>query len=365
MKILILANNDLGLYNFRKELIERLIQEKNEVYISLPNGKRVKDLQEIGCKYIETEVDRRGTNPIKDFKLLLKYFKMIKQIKPDIVLTYTIKPNIYGGIACRIKKVPYICNITGLGTAAENESIVQKLIIKLYKYALKKVKCCFIQNEENFKFIIDNKIAKEENCKLIPGSGVNLEKFRLLEYPSEDTIEFLFIGRVMKEKGINEYLETAQHIKTKYPNTVFHILGFCEEEYEKQLQELQEKGIIKYHGRQDDVIPFIRNSHCTIHPTFYPEGMSNVLLESCASGRPIITTNRSGCREIIEDNKNGYIVKEKDSKDLIEKVEKFINLSNEEKRKMGLYGRKKVEKEFDRNIVITEYLKRIGDKNGL
>lgn len=359
MKILILANNDLGLYNFRKELIERLILEKNEIYISLPNGKRVKDLEELGCKYIETEVDRRGTNPVKDCKLLLKYFKILKQIKPNIVLTYTIKPNIYGGVACRIKKIPYICNITGLGTATENESIVQKLIIKLYKFALKKVKCCFIQNKENFKFIIDNKIAKEEKCKLIPGSGVNLEKFRLLQYPSDDKIEFLFIGRVMKEKGIDQYLEMAEHIKKKYPNTVFHVLGFCEEEYEIKLKQLEEKGIIKYHRLQDDIIPFIQNSHCTVHPTYYPEGMSNVLLESSASGRPIITTNRSGCREIIEDNKNGYIVREKDSKDLIDKVEKFIKLSNEEKRKMGLYGRKKMEKEFDRNIVIDAYINEI------
>lgn len=359
MKILILANNDLGLYNFRKELIERLILEKNEIYISLPNGKRVKDLEELGCKYIETEVDRRGTNPVKDCKLLLKYFKILKQIKPNIVLTYTIKPNIYGGVACRIKKIPYICNITGLGTATENESIVQKLIIKLYKFALKKVKCCFIQNKENFKFIIDNKIAKEEKCKLIPGSGVNLERFRLLQYPSDDKIEFLFIGRVMKEKGIDQYLEMAEHIKKKYPNTVFHVLGFCEEEYEIKLKELEEKGIIKYHGLQDDIIPFIQNSHCTIHPTYYPEGMSNVLLESSASGRPIITTNRSGCREIIEDNKNGYIVREKDSKDLIDKVEKFIKLSNEEKKEMGLYGRKKMEKEFDRNIVIDAYINEI------
>lgn len=359
MKILILANNDLGLYNFRKELIERLILEKNEIYISLPNGKRVKDLEELGCKYIETEVDRRGTNPVKDCKLLLKYFKILKQIKPNIVLTYTIKPNIYGGVACRIKKIPYICNITGLGTATENESIVQKLIIKLYKFALKKVKCCFIQNKENFKFIIDNKIAKEEKCKLIPGSGVNLEKFRLLQYPSDDKIEFLFIGRVMKEKGIDQYLEMAEHIKKKYPNTVFHVLGFCEEEYEIKLKQLEEKGIIKYHGLQDDIIPFIQNSHCTVHPTYYPEGMSNVLLESSASGRPIITTNRSGCREIIEDNKNGYIVREKDSKDLIDKVEKFIKLSNEEKRKMGLYGINKMEKEFDRNIVIDAYINEI------
>ena len=359
MKVLILANNDLGLYNFRKELIEKLIELKHTVFISLPNGEKVKDLEKIGCKYIETNVDRRGTNPVKDFKLLLKYFKILEKIKPDIVLTYTIKPNIYGGSACRLKKVPYISNITGLGSAAENETIVQKLIIKLYRFALKKVKCCFIQNKENLKFIINNKITVEEKCKLIPGSGVNLDKFSLIEYPNDDKIEFLFIGRIMKEKGIDEYLQAAKHIKTKYNNTVFNILGFCEEKYEKDLQNLQDEGIIKYHGQQNDVIPFIRNSHCTIHPTFYPEGMSNVLLETSASGRPIITTNRAGCKEIVDDGINGYIIKERDSKDLINGIEKFIKLTNEEKRQMGLYGREKVEKEFDRNIVINAYINEI------
>lgn len=359
MKVLILANNDLGLYNFRKELIERLILENNEVYISLPKGKRIKDLEAMGCKYIETEVDRRGTNLEKDFKLLLKYNKIIKENKPDIVLTYTIKPNIYGGIICRINKRPYICNITGLGTALENKGILKKITILLYKIALKKVNCCFVQNTENLDFMKKN-IGKEIPYKLIPGSGVNLEKYKLLEYPKEnDKIRFLFISRIMKEKGIEQYLETAEYITKKYTNTEFHILGFCEQEYEKRLEELQEEGIIQYHGRQDDIIPYLKECSCLIHPSYYPEGMSNVLLEASASGRPVITTNRSGCKEIIEENKNGFIVKEKDSKDLIEKVEKFIKLSNEEKRKMGLYGRKKVEKEFDRNIVINSYLNEI------
>lgn len=363
MKILILANNDLGLYNFRKELIEEFIELEHEVYISLPNGPKILELEKIGCKYIETTVDRRGINPINDLKLLFKYIKIIMNIEPNYVLTYTIKPNIYGGIACRIKKVKQIANITGLGTALENKGFLQKIAIFLHKIALKNVYCCFAQNEENLKFLQNHKIANNK-LKLIPGSGVNLEKYKLLEYPKEDDpIEFLFISRIMKEKGIDQYLETAEYIKSKYSNTKFHILGFCEQEYNEKLNELQNKNIIEYQGRQDNIIPFMQKASCIIHPTYYPEGMSNVLLEACASGRPIITTNRAGCREIVDNGINGYVIKEKDSKDLIEKVEKFINLSNEEKKQMGLAGRRKVEKEFDRNTVVQAYMNEIRQPN--
>ena len=362
MNILILANNDVGLYNFRKELIEKLIELKHKVYISLPNGDRVADLIELGCEYIETDVDRRGTNPIKDFKLLLKYKKILKTIKPDVVLTYTIKPNVFGGMACKSKNIPYICNITGLGTATENGGILQKLILKLYKIALKKVKCCFIQNQENFEFIKNNKLVDESKCKLIPGSGVNLEKFKVLPYPKdEDKIKFLFISRIMKEKGIEQYIDAAKYITKKYPNTEFHALGACEKEYEERFEELQKENIIHYHGMQNDIIPFMQESSCLIHPSYYPEGMSNVLLEASSSGRPVITTNRSGCREIVENEKTGFIVEIKNSEQLIEKVEKFINLSNEQRKQMGLEARKKVEKEFDRNIVINEYIKEINN----
>ena len=360
MNILILANNDMGLYNFRKELIEKLIKDNNHIYISLPNGNRVQDLVDLGCEFIDTDIDRRGTNLIKDFKLFKKYKKIIKDIKPDIVLTYTIKPNIYGGIACRVKKVPYICNITGLGTAAENKGAIQKLIIFLYKIALKNVKCCFVQNEENLKFMKEHKITKVEKYQLIPGSGVNLEKYKLLQYPNKnDKIKFIFISRIMKEKGIEQYLETAKRITEKYDNTEFCILGFCEQDYEKRIRKLEASGAIKYYGLQNDVIPYLENCSCLIHPSYYPEGMSNVLLEASSSGRPVITTNRSGCREIVEDGKTGYIVDIKNSEQLIKKVEEFINLQYEQKVKMGICAREKVEKEFDRNIVINAYMKEI------
>src|SRR5699024_5679329 len=248
--------------------------------------------------------------------------------------------------------------ITGLGTAVENPGLMQKITVQLYKIAFKKIKTVFFQNKENMQFFINKKIAIGKH-KLLPGSGVNLERFPLLEYPSDEVVKFVFISRIMKEKGIDYYLEAAKYIKEKYPNTEFHICGFSEEDYTDILTEYEEKGIIIYNGMVRDVREILRITHCTVHPTYYPEGMSNVLLESAASGRPVITTDRSGCREIVDNNINGYLVELKESKELISKIEEFINADNEAKRLMGMEGRKKIESQFDRNIVVNRYLKGI------
>jgi len=357
-KILILANNDIGLYKFRRELIEELIKKNNEVFISLPGGEFVKELVNMGCVFINTKLSRRSINPFSDLKLMFEYIKIFREVKPDVVLTYTIKPNIYGGIICRITKTPYISNITGLGTALENSGFLQNITVFLYKSALKSASCVFFQNRENADFM-NRKVVIRGKQRIIPGSGVNLDYYRILDYPSDENINFLFISRVMKEKGIEQYIETAKYIIEKYPCARFHICGFCEEEYEEILEDLQEQGIIIYHGMVRDVREILKKTHCTIHPSFYPEGMSNVLLESAACGRPIITTNRSGCREIIEDGINGYLVEQKNTQDLIEKVERFINLDNEARKQMGLAGRIKVEREFDRKIVVDAYLEEI------
>lgn len=358
-KILILANKDITLLYFRKELIEKLVAEKNDVTVCFPKSDKVNEFINMGCKFIDIKMDRRGTNPVKDMGIIFNYLKILKETKPDIVLTFTIKPNLYGGFACRIKKIPYIANITGLGTALQNEGLLQKLTIFLYHIAFKKIKCCFMQNEDNMKFFEKHKIADGKR-KLLPGSGVNLEKYKLLEYPKEsDDLEFLFIGRIMKEKGIDLYIEIAKYIKSKYKNTKFHVIGYCEQDYEGILEDLQKEGIIIYHGKQDDMIPFYKLSCCTIHPTYYPEGMSNVLLESAASGRPVITTDKPGCREIVDEGVTGFIVKPQDMEFLKIAVEKFINMPYEEKVNMGLAGRRKVEKEFDRNIVVNKYINEI------
>lgn len=358
MKILVLANFGMGLYNFRKELLEELIKQNYEVYISLPYDEYVPKLESLGCTFINTPVSRRGTNPLTDLNLLMEYTKIMKKIKPDIVLTYTIKPNIYGGLACRLANIPYLPNITGLGSAVENDGVLQKITLFLYKMALRRANCIFFQNNGNKKFFSNKKIING-NHRLIPGSGVNLDHYTLLEYPPEKTINFLFISRVMKEKGIDQYLDAAIYIKGHYPNTSFHIIGFCEDEYEDKLKDMEVRGIIKYHGKQSDVREFHKISHCTIHPTYYPEGMSNVLLESAACGRPIITTDRSGCREIVENGENGFIVEQKNSYDLINKIELFLSLDADARKQMGLAGRKKVIKEFDRQIVVNSYIDEI------
>lgn len=354
-KILFLVNHDVVIYNFRLELVERLLEENYEVHISSPYGERIEDLKRLGCHYHKIHMERHGMNPISELKLLKAYKRQLKEIKPDMIFGYTIKPNIYGVLAAQQWNIPFVANITGLGTAVENPGITQKVMIVLYKIAFRNVQRVFFQNEENKQFFVTHKIAMGK-YGLLPGSGVNLERFPLREYPSDEVVRFAFISRIMKEKGIDQYLEAAKEIRKKYPNTEFHVCGFCEDEYEGKLKEYQEKGIVIYNGMIRDVAGFLEHIHCVVHPTYYPEGISNVLLEACASGRPIITTDRSGCREVIEDGRNGYLVREQDSQDLIGKIEKFIKLSWREKKQKGLRGRIKVEKEFDRQIVVERYL---------
>ena len=358
MKVMILANNDAGLYKFRRELLEELLKE-HEVMICLPDGEYIKDMTDMGCKFIACNLlDRRGTNPVKEIKLIDYYTKLLKKEKPDIVFTYTIKPNVYGGMVCGKLGIPYAANITGLGTAVENAGPMQKVTLTLYKMGLKKAQMVFFQNAENKNFMLSKNVVQGDYFQL-PGSGVNLKHYQPLEYPKFDTIDFVFIARVMKEKGIDNYLEMAEDIRKKYPQTRFHICGFCEDDYTDRLNELEEKGVIIYHGMVKDMTKIYKKTACTIHPTYYPEGLSNVLLESSASARPIITTNRAGCREVIDDGVNGFICKQNDSADLIKQVEKFLALSWEERKNMGLAGRIKVEKEFDRQIVIDKYLQEV------
>lgn len=359
-KIIIFCNSLVGLLSFRKELIKELVKNKYKVCVVAPEHDYSKDLKKLKCDYTPIDMDLRGTNPIKDLKLIKDFKKIMRKQKPDLVLTYTIKPNVYGGYVCGKMGIPYICNVTGLGTSVEKPGALQMITFKLYKTGLKNARCVFFQNKDNQIFMKQNELVSGK-CELIPGSGVNLNYHKLLDYPQDNVIRFCYISRIIFEKGIEDYLAVAKYIKERYPNTEFHILGPCDDEkYKSIIEELEEAGTIIYHGSVKDVREFQKLSNCTIHPTFYPEGMSNVLLESCAAGRPIITTNRPGCREIVDDGVNGYMVECHDVEGLKNKVEKFINLPNKEKKMMGLNGRKKVEKQFDRRIVVDAYLQEIG-----
>ena len=357
MRVLILSNSDEGIYRFRKELLIRLLEMNNEVFVCCLNGEYVNKIKELGCNYILIEFDRKSMNPFKDLKILNKYLNVLKEVGPDIVLTYTIKPNVYGGLACQIKKISYICTITGLGSAIENGGILQKIALFLYKISIKKAKKVFFQNESNKTFMIKNGIVKESDSVLVCGSGINLFEYNVLDYPNNCTIDFVYIGRVMEEKGFNQYIDCAKYVRENYPLTRFHVCGMYEDDYKEIIDDLEKKNILIYHGNVQDMINVIyKNIHCTIHPSYYAEGMSNVLLESCACGRPIITTNRPGCKEAIIDGYNGFVVNQKDSQDLIQKVVKFVKMPYEQKKQMGLNARKFIEKDFDRKKVIDKYV---------
>ena len=353
--ILVLTNNIGGLHSFRKEVMKAMVDEGYKVVISHPDeDERIAYFTGIGCEDVLTEFNRRGMNPVKDLQLLMKYRKLIKKYKPLAVLTYTIKPNVYGGMACRMTGTPQLANVTGLGDAVENGGLLQKLTVFLYKMGIGKAKRVFFQNKYNRQFCIGKGIAGEDSI-LLPGSGVNLNHHVYQECPEDGLIKFLFIARLLKDKGTEEYFEAATRIKEKYPNTEFQILGSCEGNYQTQLEELVSRGIINFLGGTSDVRPFIGNVHCTIMPSYH-EGMSNVNLESAANGRPVITTNVPGCQETVDNGVTGILCEPRSAESLIAAIEKFLSLTYEEKKAMGMAARKKVEREFDRQIVVNKYL---------
>lgn len=355
-RILVLANFIAGLHSFRKEVMKAIVDAGYELYISVPDTEddRIEYFKGIGCKIIKTEFNRRGTNPIADLKLMMTYRRIIRDLKPKAVLSYTIKPNIYGGIACRLTGTPQIANVTGLGDAIENGGFMQKLTVTLYRIGICKAKQVFFQNPSNKESCLRFGIA-DEKAIVLPGSGVNLTHHIYQEYPADGVIKFLYIARLQRDKGTGEYFEAAEAVKEKYPHTEFQVLGWKEGDYEGRLDELVKDGVINYLGTTSDVRPFLKEIHCTIMPSYH-EGMSNVNLESAANGRPVITTNVPGCRETVDDGVTGFYCEAKSAVSLIAAIERFIALSWEQKKMMGDKGREKVEKEFDRQIVVKAYL---------
>ncbi|WP_066055689.1 glycosyltransferase family 4 protein [Robertmurraya korlensis] len=354
-KILILSNHFITLFNFRKELITKLVEEGHEVFISMPKDDN-DFFRDLGCKIIETPVDRRGINPVSDLKLILRYIKIMLSVKPDIIFSYTIKPNIYGCIASKLTKNKQISNITGTGATFLNDTVINEIAKLLYKISIKRSYKVFFQNRGDRDFFIENGMV-ENNYSLLPGSGVNLNHYAYSELPTQQNISFIFIGRIMKIKGIQEYLDTARVVKERYPNTTFYIAGFIEEDiYKDIINEFHSRGIVNYLGFQNNIKSFIEMCHCTILPSHGGEGVPNVLLESAAMGRICIASNISGSRDVVNHEINGYLFEPKDNNDLTNQVIKFLELDNKYRIQMGLAGRKKVENEFDRKVVINNYL---------
>ncbi len=362
-KILILANHYNTLRIFRRELIKKLAELGNEVIISMPpdEQKEIDTIESYGSKVILTDMERRGMNPVKDISLLKRYKKLIKEVNPDKVITYTIKPNIYGSLACKSLKIPHYCNVTGLGsTYMADGGLMRKLVSIMYKFSMNKAEKIFFENVGNRDTLVNEKIVRKEQTVVMAGAGVNVDEFAFCDYPQDDgMIHFLNVGRIMKEKGMDELFYAIKKIKSEYTNTTFDFIGWYEDNYKDTVEQLQNENLISFHGFQSDVTPFIKKAHCIVHPSYH-EGMSNTLLESCSMGRPIITSNIHGCLEAVEEGKNGFLCNVKDGEDLYLKLKQFIKLSYEEKKKMGKYAREFVCKNFNKVDVVNKTIEEIG-----
>ena len=357
--IIVLSNVSYGLILFRKELLEELAKKYRVIVVASAAG-REDEFSAIHCNFINVEIDRHGKNPFADMKLMKAYLKIIYKFKPIAILSYTIKPNIYGGIAGRITKVPVVANVTGLGDAIENKGFLSFLSRTLYRIGISSAYKVFFQNKSNCEFFLSNKLYRGV-YEVLPGSGVNLEENCVEEYPTYDEkVGWVIsvIGRITRDKGITEILNGAE--KFKHKNVIIQLIGDMEGNYREQIEKAEKEGIIRYVGRQDNVHEWIKNSHAVLHASYH-EGMSNVLLEAAATGRPVIATDVPGCRETYDDAVSGIGFSAKSTDALVNAVEKFIALPYEAKVDMGMAGRKKMENQFDRRIVVKRYLDTISD----
>ncbi len=363
MKLLFVGASDGGFLRTGRNLLLKLIEEKHSVVIVAPRSDAARHLESWGCSYIESPMERHGVNPIEELKLVSLYRHILKAERPDIVLTNTIKPNLYMGILCRFMGIPYVMNITGLGEGLLHEGRAKQVIMRLYPIATKNVHCIFFQNVFNRQFFIDNKLANPQVFRMLPGSGVDVADYLPIEYPEETNgIRFMFVSRILKDKGIEELIEAFRISKKDHPDIELHIAGGCSDEYKNNLQSWVKEGLVVYHGRVDDMKPLYGMMHCLIHPSYH-EGMANVILESAACARPCLVSNIHGCLEGVDDGVSGFIFEVKSVDSIVDAIDSFVNLSHDEKTRMGQAGRQKMEKEFNRDLVDSEYIKVISEIN--
>ncbi len=358
-KILLLSPKDNNFYNFRSELILKLHELGHEVVLVCPYGKKIDFFTERGCRFIDLDLQRRGTSILADLKLTYRYYKVIKKEKPDIVLTYTTKSSTYGGIASRMTGTPYIVNNAGMYRESDFNRFIWFVLKTLYILSYAYADCLMYQNKyerDTLNRIINNKAHYRD----IPGSGVNLSDFAYKEYPqNDDVIVFNYVARIVKIKGIDELLECAHIIRKLHKNVKFVLYGdFDDDNYRKRVQEAEVAGDVVYGGIKMDMKPYIEACHAVIHPSYY-EGMTNVVLEHSACGRPCLGSDIPGVADGIEDGKTGFLFNVQDVRSMVAAVEKFLALSHDEKAAMGVEARKKIERQFDRNIVTSTYLEEI------
>ena len=361
-KILILANHSGGLYDFRKDLLAEL-KKYAQVTVAVPRNDRWEALQQLADCVMELPVDRRGKNPLRDLGLLRRYRALLRAVRPELVLTYTVKPNIYGGLACRWARVPYAANITGLGSALENGGGLRRLVLVLYKLALKRARVVFFENSANRNALVAAGVVPKGRDVVLAGAGVNLKDFPYQPYPQNMPVRFLFVGRVMREKGIDELFAAAKRLHWDGAAVEFHVVGSFEEAYKPAMDALEQAGVVRCHGYQADMRPWYAMADCVVLPSYH-EGMSNVLLEAAASGRPLITSDIPGCREAVAPGESGLLCPPQDAEALYETLQAFLALPAAARAEMGRRGRARMEARFDKAAVVAETVRHLELRHG-
>ena len=360
MRVAIVLNTSWNIYNFRLNLVNRLIDKGHEVYAIAPHDAYSEKLEEIGCKYIPLEMDSRGVNPLKDLALIVELFSTYRKLKPDVILHYTIKPNIYGTLAASLLRIPVVNNVCGLGTAFLKRNLLSVVAKVMYKISFWYPKKIFFQNDDDLELFVDSNIVSKNSSDVLPGSGIDLQKFIPSKFKENKEITLLLISRLIGDKGIYEYIEAIRQLKKEGIKAKFQVLGGMDPEHKrgipvKVIENWINEGLIDYLGTTDDVRPYINNADCIVLPS-YREGTPRTLLEAASSARPIIATDVPGCNSVVINGYNGLLCKEKDANDIAIKIKAFIELSEQDRIIMGQNGRLLVEEKFDETIVIDKYV---------
>jgi glycosyltransferase involved in cell wall biosynthesis len=362
---MISLNTAWNLVNFRAGLIQKLVSEGHDVIAVAPPDEYAPRLAALGCRFVPLPMDNKGTHPGKDLVLLWRFYRLLKKERPDVLISYTVKPNIYGSLAAHKLGIPVINNIAGLGAVFIKNTWVTRLVKTLYRLALSKSARVFFQNEDDRTLFVSNGLVSQAITDRLPGSGIDLQKFSRTPLPNQPTVRFLLVARMLWDKGVGEYVQAARILKQRGIDAEFCLLGFLDVKNpaaisRQQMDEWVEEGVVNYLGVSDDVVNVITDADCVVLPS-YREGLPRTLLEAAAMARPIVTTNAVGCKEVVDDGINGFLCQPRDSLDLAEKLQQMVSLTLEQRTAMGLLGRQKVELEFDEKLVIQKYLIAIGE----
>lgn len=360
-RILFVGNTSWSMYNFRLEVMKFLFSKGYSVTVAAPYDNWSKPIEDVGFHYLPLEMDNVGVSPTKDLGLFFRLIKIYRRVKPDFIFHYTIKPNIYGSIAAAVLSIPSVACVTGLGSGFISGKVVSWVIKRLYRFAFKFSKRVWFLNEDDAHFFCNKQIVDKKKATILPGEGVNTTQFSPLHTNKEfDGIVFLYLGRLLKYKGVREFVEAAKLTKQKYPDCKFQILGFLDLTNPSAITEDELKGwvtdgVVEYLGYTDDVREFISLADCVVLPSHYREGVPRSLLEASSMGKPIITSDVTGCRDVVQDGITGLLCKKADTLDLYQKIEVMILSGKEGRDSMGNAGRQNVLNNFDVKFVISEY----------